>query len=111
MSNEPVCEYCGNRATEAVQILSPPVQGLPDGLAHGKVKIYQVVIPHDPNPGQTCYVTFQYYTEYGDDCGVKVILHTDPHAGVEQAYLPAKALLAFADFFRNELQKTAKKQG
>ncbi len=72
---------------------------LPDGLAAGKTKIFQVNLTGDGR-----YAIFEYYTEYGDEC-VSHLQLVDTEAGSleQECWIPCKALIAFVDHFRDAL--------
>ncbi len=66
---------------------------LPDGLAFGKTKILQV----EPKESDDARVIFQYYTEYGDDGVVMLVIE-----GV-QTYVGIYALRAFLKHFDDDV--------
>ena len=68
---------------------------LPDGLAHGKARIFQVNTT-DARTGQEEPPTiFEFYTEYGED-GV-VTIRTDG----QEMYVSVQALISFVTHWRN----------
>ncbi len=75
------------------------MEELPDGLAHGKKKIFQVNLPEDE-----MYAIFEYYLEYGDQCVTVLRLVKEDGSLSGLYYIPVKALIPFADFFRKELE-------
>lgn len=70
----------------------PGDEGMPDGLAIHKIFRFE-------EPAENEGLLFIYYLEYGDEC----IVRFANEGMADFAYIPAKALLAFADHFRKEL--------
>ncbi len=73
-------------------------KALPDGAAHGKIKIFQVNTIDQRTGEEEPPTIFEYYTEYGTDGVVHI------RCDGNEFWASVEALVSFTDFFRKELE-------